>query len=56
MNIPLYAAVLILAALILIAYLLHLPEGWPRAVAFGVITLVGIAMVVVSVRNQSRRK
>lgn len=54
MNIPLYAALLILVALFVIAYLLHLPEGWPRFAAFGLITLVGVAMVVVSVRAQRR--
>ena len=54
MNIPLYLALLILVGLFLIAYFLHLPEGWPRAVACGVITLVAVAMVVLSVRSQNR--
>ena len=56
MNIPVYVGVLIMAVLFFVAYLLHLPEGGPRFAAFGLITLVGVAMVVMSVRYQNRGK
>jgi hypothetical protein len=44
-NYPLYVGFLILVDLVVIAWRLDLPEGWPRAVAFLIIIAVGVLMV-----------
>jgi len=44
-NYPLYAGFLILADLLVIAWQLHLPEGWPRAVAVVLIMLAAGLMI-----------
>jgi len=51
---PLYVAVLILADLFVIAWQLHLPEGWPRAVAVVVVLAAGGLMVWLAKKKESR--
>jgi hypothetical protein len=53
MRFPLWLSWLLLVGLLVLAWQLHLPEGWPRFVAFGVLVVAFVWLFAVSVKTKS---